>query len=60
MKILHIISYPRSRSLILGLAFGQYQERSYLGETPTVFTMNWDRNCGCSTRTYVHLFDFHV
>lgn len=59
MKIIHIQSYPRSGSTILGLALGMYQE-SYLGETPAFFTKNWDRNCACSTPTHLRVSDCPV
>lgn len=60
MKILHIISYPRSGSTILGLAFGQYSEGSYLGEVSALFTHTWDRVCGCSIHEPVNVFECPV
>lgn len=60
MKILHIISYPRSGSTILGLAFGQYQEASYLGEVSALFTHIWTRPCGCSMNSPIKVSDCPV
>lgn len=57
IKILHIISYPRSGSTILGLAFDQYNGASYLGEVSALFTHTWDRLCTCSTHEPVRVND---
>jgi len=47
MKILHVISYPRSGSTILGLALGQYEETAFLGEVSAILTGDWNKPCGC-------------
>lgn len=60
MKILHIISYQRSGSTVLGLAFGQYKSVSYLGEISAVFTHNWDKVCSCRTHESTHVTECPV
>lgn len=57
MKILHVISYPRSGSTVVGLTLGHYQESTYLGEVSAVFTGSWDRSCGCSLDSPVNMKD---
>lgn len=57
MKILHVISYPRSGSTILGLALGQYEETAFLGEVSAVLTDEWNKPCGCSDHETVMVRD---
>ena len=60
MKILHVISYPRSGSTILGLALGQYSKTTFLGEVSAVITDTWEKPCGCSTHDPIMVLDCPV
>lgn len=57
MKILHVISYPRSGSTILGLALGQYKETAFLGEVSAILTGDWKKPCGCGDHKTVMVRD---
>lgn len=57
IKILHIISYPRSGSTILGLALDQYKGITYLGELSALFTHTWHRPCTCGVNESIHVND---
>jgi len=48
MKILGIISYPRSGSSMMGLTLGQYDNSLFIGEISSLFYSGYNRSCTCN------------